>query len=275
MRARPGRVLSAHIPRMGQLNDLADFRREKARRTDGRFGAQQHSEAEVSLTSPDHDETAANAEPEAQSPWVNARRVYLSMKDTNARMRKTLAAEFPGTKFSVRGDTYAGGSSTDVTWINGPKEQDVKDALTKYVASRPDYTFDYWDPVESHEFDENGDPVINNYSSDHVFTRRKYSPEVKAAATVLVTDALADEGQLRDSSKLYHVPQGLFKRATVENGGRDEHGQIVFRTGGWNGTYIQQLDSIAMEMLANESYNRELAEPRPNAKQRRKATVNG
>jgi hypothetical protein len=50
---------------------------------------------------------------------------YLTLAESNKLLRKCLAAAFPGIKFSIRGDSFSGGSSTSVRWTDGPTEKAV------------------------------------------------------------------------------------------------------------------------------------------------------
>ena len=47
----------------------------------------------------------------------------VSLTDTAKLIRATLKAKFPGIKFSVRSSRYAGGSSIDVRWNDGPGQR--------------------------------------------------------------------------------------------------------------------------------------------------------
>lgn len=75
---------------------------------------------------------------------------YLNLAETNKLMRKVLAAAFPGVKFSVRGESYAGGSSTDVRWEDGPTEAQVDQLLGGFAYGGFDgsidmaYSYDQW-----------------------------------------------------------------------------------------------------------------------------------
>jgi hypothetical protein len=51
---------------------------------------------------------------------------YLSCAETASLLRKALAREFPGTKFSVRSSVYSMGASIRVRWTDGPSHSRVK-----------------------------------------------------------------------------------------------------------------------------------------------------
>lgn len=57
---------------------------------------------------------------------------YLSCAETAKLVRQALKKAFPGVKFSVRSNTYAGGASIYVTWTDGPSEADVRPVTDDY-----------------------------------------------------------------------------------------------------------------------------------------------
>ena len=58
----------------------------------------------------------------------------VSLPDTAKLIRATLKAKFPGVKFSVRSSRYAGGSSIDVRWNDGPGQSAVQDVIAPYAS---------------------------------------------------------------------------------------------------------------------------------------------
>jgi hypothetical protein len=58
--------------------------------------------------------------------------VRLSTTDVAKRLRAVLKDTFPGIKFSVRCDKYSGGSSIDVSWNDGPAEDEVDKVVCRY-----------------------------------------------------------------------------------------------------------------------------------------------
>ncbi len=60
---------------------------------------------------------------------------YLSCKDTAKLVREALKAAFPGQKFSVTSDTYAGGASIRVQWVDGPTVKEVDAVTDRYRRS--------------------------------------------------------------------------------------------------------------------------------------------
>ena len=51
---------------------------------------------------------------------------YLSVAETAKLIRGRLKEAFPGQKFYVQSETYSGGGSVDVYWMDGPTEKDVE-----------------------------------------------------------------------------------------------------------------------------------------------------
>ena len=51
---------------------------------------------------------------------------YISTKELAVYIRKGLAQRWPGQVFSVKSDSYAGGSSVRVGWTDGPSESQVR-----------------------------------------------------------------------------------------------------------------------------------------------------
>lgn len=67
---------------------------------------------------------------------------YLSAADTAKLVRAALKRAFPGTKFSVRSDTYSGGASIRVRWTDGPTSKMVEAVTGSFAGSRFDGMID-------------------------------------------------------------------------------------------------------------------------------------
>lgn len=63
------------------------------------------------------------------------RTVGIGTTDTAKLIRAVLKARFPGTKFKVRSDKYAGGSSIRVAWVDGPTERQVEAQVGGFAGS--------------------------------------------------------------------------------------------------------------------------------------------
>jgi Large polyvalent protein associated domain 29 len=61
--------------------------------------------------------------------------VYLTCAETAKLVRKALKDAFPGDKFSVRSDTYAGGASIRVGWTDGPTEKAVNEVVGVFAGA--------------------------------------------------------------------------------------------------------------------------------------------
>ena len=70
----------------------------------------------------------------AESALKDGATVDIDLKDTAKLMRATLKARFPGVKFSVRSERYAGGSSINVGWVDGPAQSAVEDVIRPYAS---------------------------------------------------------------------------------------------------------------------------------------------
>jgi hypothetical protein len=67
-------------------------------------------------------------------PIVPAPIEWLSAPEVAKLIRKDLKAAFPGVKFTVRSDRFAGGSSVDVGWTDGPLAKAVDEVVDRYKA---------------------------------------------------------------------------------------------------------------------------------------------
>ena len=71
---------------------------------------------------------------------------YLSCAETAKLVRAALAKNFPGVKFSVRSNEYAGGASIDVRWTLGPTAKEVDAIAGQYESA----SFDGMIDMETH-----------------------------------------------------------------------------------------------------------------------------
>ncbi len=58
--------------------------------------------------------------------------ISFSTKETAQMIRAALKAKFPGTKFSIRTSYFAGGSSVDISWMDGPTSNAVNAVTGPY-----------------------------------------------------------------------------------------------------------------------------------------------
>lgn len=149
---------------------------------------------------------------------------YLSCAETAKLIRKALAKAFPGYKFSVRSNTYSGGASIDVGWVDGPPASVVDAVVSGFAGGRFDGMIDMAYSVESwlnpdgtayvaHNPGTQGsmgmdpgfiddprspDAQLVHFGADYVFTNRSLTPEAKAVIDGRFVrkfgDVKADEG---------------------------------------------------------------------------------
>jgi hypothetical protein len=125
---------------------------------------------------------------------------YLSVVETAKELRKRLKAAHPGTKFSVRSDSYAGGASIRVSWTDGPTRREVEATREPLVGSDFDGMQDlktYRDPIGI-----NGRYVRSG--ADHIFCDRELSAERTAELEQLAADYLGIESI--DKAADYFIP---------------------------------------------------------------------
>lgn len=126
---------------------------------------------------------------------------YLSCAETAKLIRTALKRAFPGFKFSVRSETYAGGASIDVTWTDGPTNALVDPVIKQFCGGRFDgmidmaYSVSHWllpdgttviasnpgthgqmgtDPGERNE-KPHPDAKLVHFGANHIFGHRNHS----------------------------------------------------------------------------------------------------
>lgn len=110
---------------------------------------------------------------------------YVSVADTAKLIRKVLKEQFPGQKFSVRSNSYSGGASIRVNWVDGPSRKAVEAAVSYYKGATFDGMIDLKEYVSR---EEDGQRV--HYGSDYIFCDRDASSEALAAAQALAERAI-------------------------------------------------------------------------------------
>lgn len=68
---------------------------------------------------------------------------YVDAAETAALVRQALKEAFPRTRFSVRSRRFAGGSSVDVAWTDGPAVAQVEAVVDRFEGRRFDGATDY------------------------------------------------------------------------------------------------------------------------------------
>jgi hypothetical protein len=129
----------------------------------------------------------------------------LTTAETAKEVRKELKRLFPGTKFSVRSSTYAGGSSISVRWTDGPRdrtnrttgERGVWETVQRFAGA----TFDGMTDMKSYRGDvllanEDGSLDMVRYGADYVQTDRRISREYREEAAAKIAEVSGQECDL-------------------------------------------------------------------------------
>lgn len=154
---------------------------------------------------------------------------YLSCADTAKLVRKALKSSFPGVKFSVRSDTYAGGASIHVAWVDGPTTADVKTVTNRFQGA----DFDGMQDLKTYREatllgDENGNLRAVRFGANFIFGERSYSPEVYRTAAETVAQRFGADFDEADVSvresfrfKGVEVASGLRRHIPLERAPED------------------------------------------------------
>lgn len=113
----------------------------------------------------------------------------LSTTETAKEIRTFLKGEYPGVKFSVRSSNYAGGSSIDVTWTDGPRASAVSANLERFEGATFDGMSDmkeYKDPTLLANPDGSLETI--RYGVDFVLTHRDISQGWREEIAALMSD---------------------------------------------------------------------------------------
>jgi hypothetical protein len=116
---------------------------------------------------------------------------YYSTTETAKLVREALKGfkfQYPGVKFSVRSHLYAGGSSIQVGWTDGPLAREVDAVVKRFEGATFDGMIDLKSYVTATETDEDGQTVKVSYGADWVFTNREMSEEAAAVAAEVLRD---------------------------------------------------------------------------------------
>jgi hypothetical protein len=105
----------------------------------------------------------------------------ISTTDTAKLIRKELKHYFPATKFFVRSHSYSGGSSINISWFDGPMQNEVDAIAKRFEGASFDGMTDMKDYHNSFVILEGSTlPIEVHYGADFVFTNRDMSAEYKA-----------------------------------------------------------------------------------------------
>lgn len=129
---------------------------------------------------------------------------WMTCANTAKLIRRTLAAQFPGVKFSVRSSTYSGGASIDIAWTDGPNADEVDPHTEIYSGARFDGMIDMAHSVthwlsrdggaryghsngtagqrgthEAYDHPKQGGEISVRFGADYVFTNRHISNDTE------------------------------------------------------------------------------------------------
>ena len=116
-----------------------------------------------------------------KSPWALAA----------ANIRRELSAKFPGVRFRVTSESYAGGSSVSVHWVDGPTRAEVQSVVEKYQYGSFDPMRDLYEYRSDHD--------ARYGSVKYVAASRRYSAEAiaKTAESLSIPYTVEGEGPSR------------------------------------------------------------------------------
>ena len=172
---------------------------------------------------------------------------FVGAKETNQVIRTSLAKAYPGVKFSVR----ASGSSTHISWEDGPTESEIDGSTWPFRNASFDGMTDSETITNTPGFDGDGIPVSISYSSNYVFSSRDFSDRMKAQAEKFISDAIQREtGEPYDRHRMYQTPQALYALANEENGGQNGYSFTFRGQDQWGDGLVR----TAASMLAAQEY---------------------
>lgn len=126
----------------------------------------------------------AIATPDNVTPHPSAATQYVSVTDTAKILRGVLKGAFPGVKFSVRSESYSGGASINIQWVDGPITSAVDEVMKPYAGATFDGMIDLKSSVTAMY---QGRRV--RFGADYIFTYREHSAEFLRAIATVVSDS--------------------------------------------------------------------------------------
>ena len=138
---------------------------------------------------------------------------YIDVAETAKLIRKQLKAKFPAIKFGVRSQRYAGGSSINISWEDGPTGKAVDAIVQPFCGGRFDGMIDMAYNVDSYllpdgsaafgrspgtsgsagmdapyAYEAPAGAELVHFSASHVFTHRAMSADFKARVAVAIAE---------------------------------------------------------------------------------------
>lgn len=113
-----------------------------------------------------------------------------------AAIKSELKANFPTVKFSVRSESFSGGNAVDISWIDGPTDEQVREITDKYQYGHFDGM------IDCYEYSNRRTDIPQ---AKYVQTARRYSAESKAqAAAILGIDVATQMNDWHSHSNSYN-----------------------------------------------------------------------
>ncbi len=120
---------------------------------------------------------------------------FVSVADTAKLVRAELKAKFPDSKFRVKSSSYAGGASIDINYFDGPRHEEVKDAVSPFVGATFDGMTDSMDYHRHTEVNDDGDLETVHYGADFIFVTRNFTEESMLVIVEYVAEYYDLEGR--------------------------------------------------------------------------------
>ncbi|GAF85098.1 unnamed protein product, partial [marine sediment metagenome] len=142
---------------------------------------------------------------------------YIKTTEQAKIIRTILKESFPKVKFSVRSDSYSGGSSIDVSWLDGPNKNQVDSVLSMLSGSYFDSMIDY-KGLREHVM--NGERV--SFSADFIFCERSFSSELidKSISAVYKKYMTLFKNQGHEKPMAKEFKNGSLFNVYLDNSGR-------------------------------------------------------
>lgn len=171
-----------------------------------------------------------------EMPTAAAEARYVDTAAAAKMLRPQLKRAFPGVKFSVRIDRYAGGSSIDIGWTDGPLEADVRKVSDGFQGARFDGMIDLAYSADSWHCAEHGARAAQTYGHGDGTDGPCASRCCAAAELVHFTSGYVNPS--RDLSPAFRAD---LEAAVAARFGRS-YDDSVMVDGEWMGTHLHRLE---------------------------------
>ena len=137
------------------------------------------------------------------------REVSFTVKETAQEIRKALRERWPAVRFSLRMSRGTGYGWMDLSYMDGPREADVRALTDRFRDSYFDGMDDSTHSIPPSLYMIDGEPVVLRYSCNGVNEQRDYSPAAVAWAESLVVPGSAiwahmeAQGHLSETREVY------------------------------------------------------------------------